>query len=263
MAYFINGYPYSDTHNLNLDWVIDTLKRVETEIGQIRDGLEIHVTDTNGVEIYTFTVKANGIYITRTDSGTPFFYNYDSQTLHAPYFDGQSFLVSNGRATGQFKAGSLVLDTALPIAQGGTGATTAAAARTALGAEAAFNMLPISKGGNGNAIAAGTVLGLSYRIVCGHITSGRKNLCFDIPIFCDLTGSGRTPASLSGSVIVRCQGGYIGDSAGMPLSNFTQDLTIGGSVVRVALQSATELSPTYNNYPISVQFTEGSTLTFA
>lgn len=121
MAYFVNGYPYSDTHNLNLDWVIDTLKRIETEIGQIQDGLEIHVTDTNGVEIYTFTVKANGIYITRTDSGTPFFYNYDSQTLHAPYFDGQSFLFASGRTTGQMRAGSLVLDTPLSIAQGGTG----------------------------------------------------------------------------------------------------------------------------------------------
>lgn len=134
MAYFINGYPYSDTHNLNLDWVIDTLKRIETEIGQIQDGLEIHVTDTNGVEIYTFTVKANGIYITRPDSGTPFFYNFDTQTLHAPYFDGQSFLFASGRTTGQMRAGSLVLDTALPIAQGGTGSTSAADARTALGA---------------------------------------------------------------------------------------------------------------------------------
>lgn len=134
MAYFINGYPYSDTHNLNLDWVIDTLKRVETEIGQLHDGLEIHVTDTSGTEIYTFTVKANGVYITRTDGGTPFFYNFDTQTLHAPYFDGQSFLFATGRTTGQMRAGSLVLDNALPIAQGGTGKTSAAEARAALGA---------------------------------------------------------------------------------------------------------------------------------
>lgn len=140
MAYFVKGFPYSNTHDLNLDWVIDTLKRIEAEIGQIQDGLEIHVTDTNGVEIYTFTVKANGIYITRADSGTPFFYNYDTQTLHAPYFDGQSFLFASGRTTGQFRAGSLVLDNALPIAQGGTGATTAAAARTAIGAQEALSV---------------------------------------------------------------------------------------------------------------------------
>ena len=134
MAYFINGYPYSDTHNLNLDWVIDTLKRIETEMGQLHDGLEIHVTDTIGTEIYTFTVKANGIYITRPDGGTPFFYNFDTQTLYASKFDGQQFLTASGRTTGQFRAGSLVLDNALPIAQGGTGATDAAAARNALGA---------------------------------------------------------------------------------------------------------------------------------
>ena len=117
MAYFINGYPYSDTHNLNLDWVIDTLKRVETEIGQLHDGLEIHVTDTSGTEIYTFTVKANGVYITRPDGGTPLFYNFDSQTLHAPYFDGQSFLFASGRTSGQMRAGSLVLDNPLPVEQ--------------------------------------------------------------------------------------------------------------------------------------------------
>lgn len=261
MAYFINGYPYSDTHNLNLDWVVDTLKRIETEIGQIQDGLEIHVTDTNGVEIYTFTVKANGIYITRPDSGTPFFYNFDTQTLHAPYFDGQSFLFASGRTTGQMRAGNLVLDNALPIAQGGTGATSAAAARAALGAEAAFNVLPISKGGNGIAIVAGTVINLSYRIMCGHITNGRKDLAFDIPLFCD--PAGRTPTSLAGSIIVRCQGGYIGNSAGIALNTFTQNLTNGIGTIRVSLQSATELSSTYNNYPVSIQFTEGSTLTFA
>lgn len=134
MAYFINGYPYSDTHNLNLDWVIDTLKRIETEMGQLHDGLEIHVTGNDGTELYTFTVKANGVYITRPDGGTPLFYNFDSQTLHAPYFDGQSFLFASGRTTGQMRAGNLVLDNALPVAQGGTGSTNAAGAREALGA---------------------------------------------------------------------------------------------------------------------------------
>lgn len=161
MAYFINGYPYSDTHNLNLDWVIDTLKRIETEMGQLHDGLEIHVTGNDGTEIYTFTVKANGIYITRPDGGTPFFYNFDTQTLYASKFDGQQFLTASGRTTGQFRAGSLVLDNALPIAQGGTGATNAEAARNALGAEAAFDILPINKGGTGatSAEAARTALG--------------------------------------------------------------------------------------------------------
>ena len=161
MAYFINGYPYSDTHNLNLDWVIDTLKRIETEMGQLHDGLEIHVTGNDGTEIYTFTVKADGVYITRPDGGTPFFYNFNTQTLYASKFDGQQILTATGRTTGQFRAGSLVLDNALPIAQGGTGATNAEAARTALGAEAAFSVLPINKGGTGatSAEAARAALG--------------------------------------------------------------------------------------------------------
>lgn len=167
MAYFINGYPYSDTHNLNLDWVIDTLKRIETEMGQLHDGLEIHVTGNDGTEIYTFSVKADGVYITRPDGGTPFFYNFNTQTLYASKFDGQQILTASGRTTGQFRAGSLVLDNALPIAQGGTGATTAAAARAALNAAEAFNVLPISMGGTGatTADAARAALGDGYDIL--------------------------------------------------------------------------------------------------
>lgn len=134
MAFFINGYPYSDTHNLNLDWMIDTLKRIATEVGDLHYGLEIHVTDTDGTEIYTFTVKDNGIYITRPDGGTPFFYDFTTGTLHAQHLDGNTFQVASGRAAGQFRAGSLVLDNALPIEQGGTGATSAATARESLGA---------------------------------------------------------------------------------------------------------------------------------
>ena len=107
MAYFINGYPYSDTHNLNLDWVIDTLKRIATEVGDLHYGLEIHVTDTDGTEIYTFTVKDNGVYITRPDGGTPFFYNFTTGTLHAQNIDGNNILAANGRFTGDVQAGSL------------------------------------------------------------------------------------------------------------------------------------------------------------
>lgn len=178
MAYFINGYPYSDTHNLNLDWVIDTLKRIETEMGQLHDGLEIHVTGNDGTEIFTFTVKANGVYITRADGGTPFFYNFDSQTLHAPYFDGQSFLFASGRTSGQMRAGNLVLDNALPIAQGGTGATTEEAARANLGAEAAFDVLPIGKGGTGatSAELARTALGAEATINVLPISKGGNGM---------------------------------------------------------------------------------------
>lgn len=160
-TYFVDGYPYSDTHNLNLDWVINKLKEIEIQMGEITDGLEVHVKDDSGTEVYVFTVKSNGVYITRPDGGTPIYYNLATGQLHAPTFDGQSILTATARTTGQLRAGSLVLDTPLPITGGGTGATTAAEARTALGAEAAFDVLGIPKGGTGatTADAALTALG--------------------------------------------------------------------------------------------------------
>ena len=160
-TYFVDGYPYSDTHNLNLDWIINKLKQIEIQLGEITDGLEVHVKDDSGTEVYVFTVKSNGIYVTRPDGGTPVFYNLATGQLHAPSFDGQSILTATGRTTGQFQAGSLVLDTPLPITQGGTGATTATGARTALGAMASNAVIPISQGGTGATTAsdARTALG--------------------------------------------------------------------------------------------------------
>ena len=153
-TYFVNGYPYSDTHNLNLDWIINKLKQIETQMGEITDGLEVHVKDDSGTEVYVFTVKSNGIYITRPDGGTPIYYNLATGQLHAPTFDGQSILTATARTTGQLRAGSLVLDTPLPITGGGTGATTATEARTALGAMASDAVIPITQGGTGATTAA-------------------------------------------------------------------------------------------------------------
>lgn len=160
-TYFVDGYPYSDTHNLNLDWIINKLKQIEIQMGEITDGLEVHVKDDSGTEVYVFTVKSNGIYITRPDGGTPFYYNLATGQLHAPTFDGQSILTATARTTGQLRAGSLVLDTPLPITGGGTGATTASGARTALGAMASDAVIPVTQGGTGatTADAALTALG--------------------------------------------------------------------------------------------------------
>lgn len=173
-TYFVDGYPYSDTHNLNLDWVINKLKEIEIQMGEITDGLEVHVKDDTGTEVYVFTVKSNGVYITRPDGGTPIYYNLATGQLHAPTFDGQSILTATARTTGQLRAGSLVLDTPLPITGGGTGATTATEARTALGAMASDAVIPITQGGTGATTApdARTALGAMASDAVIPVTQG-------------------------------------------------------------------------------------------
>lgn len=175
-TYFVDGYPYSDTHNLNLDWVINKLKQIETQMGEITDGLEVHVKDDSGTEVYVFTVKSNGVYITRPDGGTPIYYNLATGQLHAPTFDGQSILTATARTTGQLRAGSLVLDTPLPITGGGTGATTAPEALTALGGEPAFDVLGIPKGGTGATSAASARAALGAINKAGDTMTGNLRI---------------------------------------------------------------------------------------
>ncbi len=64
--------------------------------------------------------------------------------------------------------------TTLPISKGGTGATSAAAALTALGAEPSITTLPISKGGTGatSATDARTALGIDQAISAALSTNG-------------------------------------------------------------------------------------------
>ena len=81
--------------------------------------------------------------------------------------------------TTKFQLGSFVTNTSvIPIAQGGTGANTAAAARTALGlgAVAGMNVVPIASGGTGanTAAAARTALGLGTAATA-NVTSSSKD----------------------------------------------------------------------------------------
>ena len=66
----------------------------------------------------------------------------------------------------------------LPLANGGTGATTAADARTnlGLGTSAVENTVPISKGGTGNTTAAAALLALMAGAVTGSAGAGTLNL---------------------------------------------------------------------------------------
>ena len=53
MSNFFNKYPYTDFHELNLDWILSTVKQLETEVHQIN----IHMNDEMFVNITDFGAK--------------------------------------------------------------------------------------------------------------------------------------------------------------------------------------------------------------
>lgn len=187
MAY-VRGYPYSNAHDLNLDWIIDKIKSIEagdvTELAELLEvGIEgadmtwianndtLIIKDSNDVEIYRITCGATGI--TLTYNGTPqLTYTVSNGKLTVTELKADSIqstdvnitngltaayetvvndltVAGNTTVQGSLAAGTLNPTNPLAVAKGGTGATTAAAARTALGAMAASQVIPISQGGTG------------------------------------------------------------------------------------------------------------------
>ena len=73
------------------------------------------------------------------------------------------------------------LTSAIPISKGGTGATTVAAARNALGLGNTNGAVPISSGGTGasTAAAARTALGVGYGTAAGTVCQGNDSRLSD------------------------------------------------------------------------------------
>lgn len=136
---FFRRFPYSNAHDLNLDWIInqiDDLKVASADalaeiLAQGIDGDSflwttmdntLIIRDAQDNEIYRIVFDANGVTLTY-NNGTPLTYNLTQGKFTAPTVNATTLT-----------AGSAALTTPLPIASGGTGANSAATARTNLGA---------------------------------------------------------------------------------------------------------------------------------
>ena len=126
-------YPQTNLNQQNLDWVIQTIKDLQKQIGN--GGVKV-------VDTYAEMTDINVIYVyTGSEPGmsTDHWYYYDTAT--STWVDGGSW-------------GGASITLPLAISDGGTGATTAAGARNALGLGNTSGALPIANGGTGSQTAA-------------------------------------------------------------------------------------------------------------
>ena len=133
-------YPQTDLNQQNLDWMIQTIKDLQKQIGD--GGVQV-------VSTYAEMTNVNVIYVyvgTEPGMNTDHWYYYDTPT--SSWVDGGSW-------------GGASVTLPLAISDGGTGSTTVAGARNALGLGNTSGALPIANGGTGKttAAAAYTALG--------------------------------------------------------------------------------------------------------
>lgn len=207
MGFFGRLFPYSNLHDLNLDWIMQQIQDLQAGsaealaqiLAQGITGTEFHwtalldeliVKDAQDQELYRIKWDGDGFTLTK-DGGTPLTYRVNNGTLTAPTVNGTVLRGGSAAITGDVAcgsatvAGTVTCGTITPsnpvdIAHGGTGAATAVAARANLGAMA-DETVPITKGGTGatTAAAARTALGAVNK--AGDTMTGDLTVSKSIP----------------------------------------------------------------------------------
>lgn len=176
MGFFGRLFPYSNLHDLNLDWIMQQIQDLQEGsaealaqiLAQGVSGTEFHwaatldeliVRDAQDSELYRIKWDGDGFTLTQA-GGTPLTYRVSNGTLTAPTVNGTVIRGGSAAITGEVTCGTITPANPVDVAHGGTGATTAAAARSNLGAMEDATV-PIAKGGTGatTAAAARTALG--------------------------------------------------------------------------------------------------------
>ena len=100
--FFGRKFPYSNMHDLNLDWIIDEIKKIEGSMDweQYPGRIEKVINDANGDPLYKFMADDTGVYFVHNLDEDTYLIGYDiaSKTFH---------LYDNGRiVTPAITAGS-------------------------------------------------------------------------------------------------------------------------------------------------------------
>lgn len=169
---FFSNWPFSNLHNLNLDWIIEQVKKLTVVSDQIWErvkpvpgGDQSTITAAQAYE-HASTALNSAANVGAEGAKTKAKLNEHTDNHNNPHGVTPEQIgaepkitlleISKG-GTGGFNPvtaraslGAREDFTILPVSDGGTGSSTPAGARSALGARADFSILPVSDGGTGS-----------------------------------------------------------------------------------------------------------------
>ena len=169
---FFSNWPFSNLHNINLDWLIEQVKKLTVVSDQIWERVKpVPGGDQSTITAAQAYARADEALNSAARVGAEGAKTKASLNEHTDNHDNPHGVtpeqigaepkitlldVSKG-GTGGFNAvtaraslGARADFTILPVSDGGTGSSTPAGARSALGARADFAILPVSDGGTGS-----------------------------------------------------------------------------------------------------------------
>ena len=169
---FFSNWPFSNLHNINLDWIIEQVKKLTVVTDQIWERVKpIPGGDPSTItaaQAYNAASLAQDTADNASQSATTANTSINNHTANknnphnvTPQQIGAEPTIGildvskggtggNNAVTARASLGARADFTILPVSDGGTGSSTPAGARSALGARADFEILPVSDGGTGS-----------------------------------------------------------------------------------------------------------------
>lgn len=146
---FFSNWPFSNLHSLNLDWIIEQVKKLTVLSEQIWE----RVKPFEGADPGTIT-PAQAYTAATLAQSTANQANNSAKAADTSIKQHKSDYNNPHNVTASQVGAAPAFDI-LPVAKGGTGGNNAVAARASLGARADFTILPVSDGGTGSSTPAG------------------------------------------------------------------------------------------------------------
>lgn len=179
---FFSNWPFSNLHNLNLDWLIEQVKKLTVVTDQIWERVKpIPGGDPSTItaaQAYNAASLAQDTADRASQSASTANTSINNHTANknnphevTPQQIGAEPSISildiskggtgaNNPVSARASLGARADFTILPVSDGGTGSSTPEGARSAIGAKADFDILPVAQGGTGASDALNAVKAL-------------------------------------------------------------------------------------------------------
>lgn len=165
---FFNNWPFSNLHNLNLDWIVMQMKKLTELSEQIWERVKpVPGGDPSTITAAQAYARADDALNAAGRVGAEGAKTSASLTKHVDDHD-------NPHSVTAAQVGAEPAFSLLDVSKGGTGGFNAVTARANLGARANFTILPVSDGGTGSSTPAGArdALGITPDAIGAVPTTG-------------------------------------------------------------------------------------------